>query len=748
LPTRRFLLKALLAIGIAWAMVGVARLAGLTQSGLRAQYFATQDWTGPPARTQVDPEVSTIQMSRGWRFTPRDVFSIRWSGYLFVDRPGDYLFRTISDDGSELYVDGRLIVNNAGVHGLIARDGHIRLDAGPHAVVLRFSQAGGPYELSWLWARDQQPPLPVPAWRLSPRARGYSTLLLVRVLNAAWAPLTAALFLLAAPIAAATGCWPAAASGRMSAPTAGARVPLLCLALFVLLACAHTWPLASNPAHLSRNENADTILNEWTLAWVAHQLPRQPLQLFDANIFHPERHALAFSEALLVQSILAAPFLWLGASPVLAYNLVLLAGLALTGWTMCLVVARWTGDWVAGVTSGTLIAFNAHTLTRLPHLQAQHAEFLPLVLFALDRVLRQPGRSSAAWLAIWFVLQALTSIYLLVFSALAVGVAVLARPEDWLGRVKQVAPKLIGAGAAAGVALTPVLLPYWALQNAGFVRSLDEVGYYAAAARDYLTTPSRLYAWAGGTTALFPGLAALTLAAIAIVSGNAWRDARARMCLAFGAFGVLLSFGPAVAPPYEFLYSTVPLLLPIRNSARIGYLGLVAVAVLAGFGMALLRRRLDAVAVRWIRALPAAAVVLCAVEPLAAPVGYQPFDGIPPIYARLRSEPHAVVAEFPFPRPESQFRNAPYLLHSTLNWKPLVNGYSGFIPPSYAEHYLSFNAFPAATAIEALRGAGVTHVFVHLDQFDAGQIDAVEGTSALRPIAQEGSIALYRVERP
>src|SRR5439155_8879172 len=60
------------------------------------------------------------------------------------------------------------------------------------------------------------------------------------------------------------------------------------LALFAALTVVHTWPLASNPAQLSRNDNADTLLNEWTIAWDAHQAVHDPRHLFDANIFYPE----------------------------------------------------------------------------------------------------------------------------------------------------------------------------------------------------------------------------------------------------------------------------------------------------------------------------------------------------------------------------------------------------------------------------------------------------------------------------
>ena len=69
------------------------------------------------------------------------------------------------------------------------------------------------------------------------------------------------------------------------------------------------------------------------------------------------------------------------------YNLVLIAGFALTGWTTALVVHRWTASWLAGILSGSLMAFNALTLTRLSHIQMLHMEFFPLALLALDDLL-------------------------------------------------------------------------------------------------------------------------------------------------------------------------------------------------------------------------------------------------------------------------------------------------------------------------------------------------------------------------
>ena len=725
----------------------------LDPAGLRAQYFHGSQFGGPVAHSALQSRFTARELSRQWGYRPPDTFSVQWTGYLFVDQPGIYTITINADDGSRLFIDRQPVIDERG-QGPGIRTADVRLDRGSHPLVLQYVQAGGAYHLEWLWSRDQQSPTPVPAWRLSPRSRGVPAVLLARSTTPIWWTLLVVTGVLALRIGARSQYWTAfrrRAATDTYAPgvsvTSVSRLWLV-LALFVGLAIVQTWPLATNPARLSRNDNADTVLNEWVLAWVAHQLPRDPLHLFDANIFYPERHSLAFSEPLIVQSVLGAPLMWLGASPVLVYNLVLLAGLALTGFAMAVVVARWTGDWFAGITSGIVVAFNAHTLTRLPHLQAQHAEFLPLALFAFDGLLRTPRWKAAVQLGLWYVLQALTSIYLLVFTTVALAVAFLVRPEDWIGdKFKRLALPLAAGAALAGLAVLPVLLPYWSLRTEGFERSLDEVGWFSASARDYWSTPSRLHGWletsARGSTSLFPGAMALGLAVACLAGGRPLRDRRLRMCLAFGLAGFTLSFGPAV-PGYALLYTVVPLFQAVRGAARFGYLAIVAVAIAAGFGVAALRQRfLQTPRLRL--AASFGVVVLVFLEPLAAPIAYERFEGIPFIYKDVASEPSAVVADLPFPPPEAIFRNAPYMLGSTLHFKPILNGYSGFLPPSYVAHYTQLASFPSAESVAALRRIGVTHIFVHGDRLSADTAAAVGRLPGLHPVSEQGSIALYRV---
>lgn len=246
------------------------------------------------------------------------------------------------------------------------------------------------------------------------------------------------------------------------------------LAICVLPALIHTWPLALHLGSYSRNDNADTELNEWIMAWVAHQVPRDPIHLFEANIFYPAHDSLAFSEPLIVPALMGAPLAWAGASPVLVYNVVLILGFALTAFATTLLLEAWTGSLIAGLLAGSLFAFNTHTLTRFPHVQGIHLYGLPLALLAVDRLIRGGSYRTALMLACWMAVLTYTSGYLVVFATVMIAMALLTRAREWWPRVRRVAPQFALAGVVTALAVAPVYLPYRrAAHDQHMVRTLD-----------------------------------------------------------------------------------------------------------------------------------------------------------------------------------------------------------------------------------------------------------------------------------
>ena len=531
------------------------------------------------------------------------------------------------------------------------------------------------------------------------------------------------------------------------------RPVLIALLVFTVLTAVHTWPMVSAPRHWSRVEG-DGALNIWAAGWVGHTLVHAPSRLFDANIFYPEKRALAFSEAMLVQGAVAAPIMALDGDAVLAYNVSSFVGFVLTGWAFCLLVRCWTGSWSAGYVAGSLAAFNAFTLVELTHLQFLHAEFVALMLFALDRLMVARQRRHAFGLAAGFALQALTSIYLMVFSVWMLLFACLARSRELWSDGGAALKRVAAAGILAALLLSPYLAEYAAVSRAmGFTRGADEEE--AASWANYVSTGSRLHfqSWSRQFTGLatsntFPGIAALALVVIGLSERRSAADPRFRMCAVAAAGCAAVSFAPLL-PFYRTLHATIPLFQAVRVLAHIGQFVLLMIAILAGYGVAVLQRG-------WTqsRSWPLAAALLLLIvngEALRAPLGYTWFDGVPKVYDVLAREPGAIIAEAPFPIPQQWFLNAPYMVNATRHWKPLLNGYSGFRPPSYHRSYEAMRTFPSDESLLALSQLGVTHVVVHQRAMNHGQPDdrfnPYVNVGSLHLLERDDDVLIYRLVR-
>ena len=533
------------------------------------------------------------------------------------------------------------------------------------------------------------------------------------------------------------------------------RSLLVAAAIFLVLAVIQTWPLAINPGQLSRNDNTDTMLNEWAIAWIAHQIVRDPINLFDANIFHPHRYTLAYSEPLILPGLIGAPLRWLGASPALTYNLLLLIGFVVTGLAMYVVVATWTHDHLAALLAGSLLAFNSHTMTRLPHLQAIFVFGLPLSLWAFDQLLTSGRTRHAVWLSLGVLGCALTSGHLAMLVVFALGPALLVRPDVWW-RVQRpdVLSRLVIAAVATFVIAVVLLWPYQVLgAQEDFRRPLE--GLTSANPLSYLSTAAQIhYNWWSYRIfrvlthhTLFPGVTALVLCAMAFRARAVGIPAARRMLVAIGLIGFIMSLGTST-PVYRWAYEIIPPLGGIRNTARFGFLVILAVAGLAGFGLAALRQRWPT---RWMTMISLGAFATADLEAVHAPMPYVPYKGIPAIYQPIAADPEPVaVLELPIYDGSSIHNNARYMLAATSHWKSLINGYSGHRPTDFNKTAHQMMQFPANRTIEALRALGVRYVVLHIDEYKdrdlARQIvERIARQRAIELVGIDGWDRLYRI---
>ena len=165
--------KAIAFATAALVLLSVANWLDPVREGLNGTYYANATFSDPPATSTVDPQPSNDRVFSAWKGRPPAQFSTTWAGSMLALHDGSYALATISDDGSWVYVDGQLVVDNGG-HRVWPRGatGLVTLSRGVHAIYVRFAQDGGegaPFHFELLWARAGQPLERIDAWALTPR---------------------------------------------------------------------------------------------------------------------------------------------------------------------------------------------------------------------------------------------------------------------------------------------------------------------------------------------------------------------------------------------------------------------------------------------------------------------------------------------------------------------------------------------------------------------------------------------------
>jgi putative heme-binding domain-containing protein len=127
----------------------------LAEPGIQVEYFhpsvdnvaiETLDQMQPQA-TGIVPQITIDVPQRA----AQDQFALRFSGQLQVPKSGQYTFYLSSDDGSRLYLDGKELIDNDGLHGVNEKYAKVELAAGGHPLVVTYFDNGGGDALSVAW---------------------------------------------------------------------------------------------------------------------------------------------------------------------------------------------------------------------------------------------------------------------------------------------------------------------------------------------------------------------------------------------------------------------------------------------------------------------------------------------------------------------------------------------------------------------------------------------------------------------
>jgi len=587
-----------------------------------------------------------------------------------------------------------------------------------------------------------------------------------------------------------------------------------------------TWPYATRMRDATL-VGFDPLLQIWLSRWIQHALVTDPLHLYDANIFHPFAQTLAYTDANIPGALLAAPIDLLTNNAILTNSLLVLATFVFAALGMYALVVSLTSNRAAGFLAGLAFAYLPFRYVHLWHLNWLQQAWLPWLLLAFVRLLQQPTPGRAVILGSLIAILTLTSFYFALQITILLGFSLLLALIFQRGlHSRRLASSLALAAVVAGILTVPLYLPYLQVRaEQGLERSLEEAELYKAKPGSYLTVapwddvnplwraigvrpgPNEALSTVGQEVhadghrhqemvlegALFPGVFALVGAIGGLIF---WRRQR-WLGLALGLTAIsaaVLSLGPTAGPPesggrtlpYSYLFEHVPLFTSMRVAARLGGLTDFAVVVLAGLGVAtawtLLRHRLPrrqrprSIIATLLTGLVAGFIL---VELYAAPIPLEQIDQRSEVaapYTWLASQPDdGAVMEFPA---ESIFldrggtssirrHTGLAMFWSTLHWKPLVNGNSGFIPPAYSDVIDAFSgelprpdgsltgriSHVGPEHVVMLQQMGVRYLLFHRSQYTpddwsavANRLTAAEGV--IDKAGDFGEATIYTVQRP
>jgi hypothetical protein len=143
-------------------------------NGLKTTLFRAENLTKVPDFEQLTPVNSWT--SAEFYIAEKDVmpaisgktscFAMKFEGFIQIEQAGKYTFSTASDDGSKLYVNGKLVVNNDGNHGVLSKNGTAILAPGKYPIQVEYYNNDGGYWLDVFYKGPGVPKQLIPADKL------------------------------------------------------------------------------------------------------------------------------------------------------------------------------------------------------------------------------------------------------------------------------------------------------------------------------------------------------------------------------------------------------------------------------------------------------------------------------------------------------------------------------------------------------------------------------------------------------
>ncbi len=119
-------------------------------TGLRGSYYAGKSFD-KLVHEQCDAKIQVAQRKFPYPDNRQDDISVRWTGFVVIEKPGKYTFYSASDDGQRLWVGKTQLIDDWADHGVTEKSGTIELQPGLHPFKVEYYQGGGGAAITVSW---------------------------------------------------------------------------------------------------------------------------------------------------------------------------------------------------------------------------------------------------------------------------------------------------------------------------------------------------------------------------------------------------------------------------------------------------------------------------------------------------------------------------------------------------------------------------------------------------------------------
>jgi hypothetical protein len=551
--------------------------------------------------------------------------------------------------------------------------------------------------------------------------------------------------------------------------------------LFFFSSIYITFPLLFHISHYSTGFG-DELLLAWIHGWVIHALTTNPLSLFNANIYYPYHNSLAFSDVFITGSILTAPFVYFFGQPIVANNITFISSLILLGFSVYLLSYYLIKNYFVSLVSGLLVIFSPATLSNSVQLQMLEIYWVPLALLFFLLFLNTRKTRFFVFYLFCFLLQFYNSFlpaYFILFSSIIILLFV------WREKKK----KIITFFSAKNVLLflltfllmIPIVIPYFQVSREfHYTRDVRDSIHFALQPEDllYPDSSTRLYAFLMRTiptnhysqnNEFKPGYVGFVFSLLILFAMGISIKNRNKISLYEKSFltiailGLLLSFGPflhlfrqtihhpfPIPLPYLLFYYIMPGFEGFRNSQRWEMLFIIGMAIFISLILAKLLKKISLNKQLIIYSLLLVGII----------VEFSPFTFVhipqikdfPKIYSWMNTTSQntsfIILPIYNWNMPPYAGQELFREYYSTVEFRPMVNGYSGFSPPPWQDFiYTMHNTFPQQKSIAMLHAMGISYIIVDKDSFDTEysvHTDKYDGNMIIAALKKNRSVSFIK----